>query len=266
MSESTNSCVTVTRGEKIGRGSFKDVYVALNTEGNAEAAWCELVINPDNEKKVSIELKVLKDLRHPNILQLCHYQIFDNSEGKVMVLLTEFMFKDLKCYIKDNQPHISKWGCQILMGLQYLHEQSPSVIHRDLKCENLFVYEKGNLVKIGDFGLATFEEWEDKTKTVVGTVAYRAPEVFKGRYDQSVDIYSFGLCLLEMYTIEAPYRECGQDSEQVRNKIIEHVLPLTLEKVNDKGLQDIIIDCLKLDPTERPTAEELLKADYFKLE
>jgi WNK lysine deficient protein kinase len=221
MSESTNSCVTVTRGEKIGRGSFKDVYVALNTEGNAEAAWCELVINPDNEKKVSIELKVLKDLRHPNILQLCHYQIFDNSEGKVMVLLTEFMFKDLKCYIKDNLPHnahISKWGRQILMGLQYLHEQSPSVIHRDLKCENLFVYEKGNLVKIGDFGLATFEEWEDKTKTVVGTVAYRAPEVFKGRYDQSVDIYSFGLCLLEMYTRETPYREC-RDNDEIRDKI-----------------------------------------------
>jgi WNK lysine deficient protein kinase len=50
------------------------------------------------------------------------------------------------------------------MGLKYLHEQKPTpVIHRDLKCANLFINESGDLVKIGDFGLATLEYKEDRT-------------------------------------------------------------------------------------------------------
>jgi hypothetical protein len=165
--------VTVTRGNRINQGSFKVVYEACDKDDDVVAAWCELDVDPVKESKISTEINVLKNLKHPNILQLHHYQIFDNAcnsspeDAKVLVLLTEYMSQlDLKRYIMNNPPCLSticKWGHQILMGLKYLHEQRAPVIHRDLKCANLFINESGDLVKIGDFGLATLEYKEDRT-------------------------------------------------------------------------------------------------------
>jgi WNK lysine deficient protein kinase len=165
--------VTVTRGNRFTQGSFKVVYEACDCDDEVVAAWCELDVDAVEESILSNEISILKDLKHPNILRLHHYQIFNNaltckSDKKVLVLLTEYMSEsDLKSYMGGNPPCISticKWGHQILMGLKYLHEQKPTpVIHRDLKCANLFINESGDLVKIGDFGLATLEYKEDRT-------------------------------------------------------------------------------------------------------
>ena len=61
---------------------------------------------------------------------------------------------------------ISDWGRQILMGLKCLHTQNPRIIHRDLKCDNIFVSHSGKVVKIGDLGLATLKK--TYVKTAVG--------------------------------------------------------------------------------------------------
>jgi WNK lysine deficient protein kinase len=84
----------------------------------------------------------------------------------------------------------------------------------------------------------------------LGTVAYRAPEVFNRKYNESVDIYSFGMCLLEMFTKETPYEEC-RDIEEIRDKIKKKELPQGLTKVDDDVLKIIIYNCLEFDPSKR---------------
>jgi WNK lysine deficient protein kinase len=65
---------------------------------------------------------------------------------------------------------MKRWAVQILTGLEHLHSQEPAVIHRDLKCDNIFINGNDGTVKIGDFGLATILQ-QQKTKSVKGAVS-----------------------------------------------------------------------------------------------
>ena len=76
------------------------------------------------------------------------------------------------------------------------------MIHRDLKCDNIFINETTGEIKIGDFGLAS----EEKTAhSIIGTPEYMAPEIYTNNYDYRVDIYAFGMSVLEMITGRFPY-------------------------------------------------------------
>ena len=103
---------------------------------------------------------------------------------------------------------IKGWCKQILLGLKYLHEHKPfSIIHRDIKCDNIFINSNNGEIRIGDLGLSTPMK-NSFTTSVLGTPAFMAPELYEGKYDTCVDIYAFGMCMLEMTTGETPYREC----------------------------------------------------------
>jgi WNK lysine deficient protein kinase len=127
----------------------------------------------------------------------------------------------LKTYMrrfKSIKPRVIRsWGRQILKGLAFLHSRTPPIIHRDLKCDNIFINGTTGLVKIGDLGLATLKKSD--VKTVIGTPEFMAPEMYDEKYDESVDIYAFGMCLLEMCTSEYPYSEC-QNPAQIYKKVI----------------------------------------------
>ncbi len=94
---------------------------------------------------------------------------------------------------------IKNFANQILKGLAYLHGRQPPVIHRDLKCDNVFVTGQCGQVKIGDLGLATLKK-TSFAKSVIGTPEFMAPEMYSEQYDESIDVYAFGMCLLEMAT------------------------------------------------------------------
>lgn len=111
---------------------------------------------------------------------------------------------------------VKNWVCQILHGLAYLHEHDPPVIHRDLKCDNIFVNGNIGQVKIGDFGLAAVLRTAQPTRSIIGTPEFMAPELYEEDYDERVDIYSFGMCVLEMLTVEYPYSECSNPAQIYR--------------------------------------------------
>lgn len=103
---------------------------------------------------------------------------------------------------------IKIWARQILDGLVYLHSHDPPVIHRDIKCDNIFVNGHLGQVKIGDLGLAAILKGSQSAHSVIGTPEFMAPELYEEDYNELVDIYSFGMCMLEMLTSEYPYSEC----------------------------------------------------------
>jgi serine/threonine protein kinase len=76
-----------------------------------------------------------------------------------------------------------------------------------VKCENIFINGNNGQAKIGDLGLATLKSREHMS-SVLGTPEFMAPELYEEKYDEKVDIYAFGMCVLEMVTKEYPYNEC----------------------------------------------------------
>ena len=160
---------------------------------------------------------------------------------------------------------IKVWATDILSGLKYLHNHSPPIIHRDLKCDNVFINSNSGIclksifvllgeIRIGDLGLATPMS-HSYTTSVLGTPEFMAPELYEEKYGTSVDTYAFGMCILEMATQITPYRECANPA-QIYKKVINGVLPQSLNKVTDPRLKAFIVRCLqKCD--NRPTAEDL---------
>ena len=127
----------------------------------------------------------------------------------------------------------------MLNGIVYLHSQQPyPVIHRDLKCDNIFINSENGKCRIGDFGLSTIARRSHNT-TVLGTPEYIAPEVFNENYGSKADVYSFGMCVLEMVTHHTPYRECHNPGAVVK-KVIDRVYPKDLDRVLDLEVKSFI--------------------------
>ena len=156
---------------------------------------------------------------------------------------------------------VKSWCRQILKGLYFLHSRTPSIIHRDLKCDNIFITGTTGCVKIGDLGLATLKN-RSFAKSVIGTPEFMAPEMYEEHYDEGVDVYAFGMCMLEMATSEYPYSEC-MGPAQIYKKVTSGVRPQSFERVESPEVRDIIDRCTRLRKDERPSVKDLLNHEFF---
>ncbi|XP_077241348.1 putative serine/threonine-protein kinase WNK6 isoform X2 [Tasmannia lanceolata] len=156
---------------------------------------------------------------------------------------------------------VKGWARQILMGLSYLHGHNPPIIHRDLKCDNIFINGNHGEVKIGDLGLATVMK-QTNARSVIGTPEFMAPELYEEDYNELVDIYSFGMCMLEMVTFEYPYCEC-KNSAQIYRKVSSGIKPASLGKVKDPEVKSFIEKCL-VPASQRLSAKDLLKDTFLQ--
>ncbi|XP_056660791.1 serine/threonine-protein kinase WNK2 isoform X21 [Monodelphis domestica] len=254
---------------ELGRGSFKTVYKGLDTETWVEVAWCELQdrkLTKLERQRFKEEAEMLKGLQHPNIVRF--YDFWEScAKGKrCIVLVTELMTSGtLKTYLKRfkvMKPKVLRsWCRQILKGLLFLHTRTPPIIHRDLKCDNIFITGPTGSVKIGDLGLATLKR-ASFAKSVIGTPEFMAPEMYEEHYDESVDVYAFGMCMLEMATSEYPYSEC-QNAAQIYRKVTCGIKPASFEKVHDPEIKEIIGECICKNKEERYEIKDLLGHAFF---
>lgn len=97
--------------------------------------------------------------------------------------------------------------------------------------------------------------------SILGTPEFMAPELYDEDYTELVDIYSFGMCVLEMVTVEIPYSECDSVAK-IYKKVSSGVRPQALSKVRDPEVKAFIEKCLA-QPRARPSASELLKDPFF---
>lgn len=86
--------------------------------------------------------------------------------------------------------------------------------------------------------------------------------MYEESYDEAVDVYAFGMCMLEMATSEYPYNECLGPA-QIYKKVVHGIKPVSFEKIENPEVKDIIDRCTKLKKTERPSCLELLNSDFF---
>jgi len=259
--------------EEIGKGAYKTVFKAVDNNDASEVAWAIINVKGLSKKekqRILYEIRLLDkilgkdnhtDIIPTNIIKL--RGTWSEPEKKRCVMITDLIpGGTLKSYIEKHHNiikynHIINWAIQIIKGLIFLH--SNAIIHRDLKLDNIFIDPATSIVYLADFGLSIEAENSDES---VGTMIYMAPEMFATgtesvlKYDNSIDMYAFGICLLEMLTNEEAYHEIRSITHMIANKN-KNILPLSLRKVRDPNLQRIITRLLSIDIEERYTAHEL---------
>ncbi|KAL3536680.1 hypothetical protein ACH5RR_000046 [Cinchona calisaya] len=257
--------------EVLGKGAFKTVYKAFDRLDGIEVAWNRIKIadvlrTPEDLEKLYSEVHLLRQLKHENIMKF--YDSWIDDKKKTINMITElFTSGSLRQYVKRHKSvdikAMKNWARQILRGLEYLHSQNPPVIHRDLKCDNIFVNGNQGEVKIGDLGLATVLQ-QPTAKSVIGTPEFMAPELYEEEYNELVDIYSFGMCMLEMVTLEYPYSEC-KNPAQIFKRVTSGVKPASLDHVSDPKVKEFIEKCLA-PVSRRLPAKELLRDPFLEAE
>lgn len=253
----------------LGKGAYKTVYEAFDTEEALQVAWNKLHVDRLTEhdlEKVSNEVSLLRKVTHKNIIKFYDsWRGTDNNGNQTINFITEQMMSGtLKEYLRKAQAIklkvIRRWCSNILDAIAYLHTQTPPIMHRDLKCDNIFINGHVGEVKIGDLGLSGVKERE-KADSVIGTPEFMAPELYEESYTEKVDIYAFGMCLLEIVSMEYPYSECT-NMAQIFKKVFGGEKPRAFEMLLDGDVKDVIAACLQREPL-RPSAVELLKHPLF---
>jgi serine/threonine protein kinase len=286
----------------IRRATFRGTTVAI-----------KVLYRGTNDQKTILmfqqEAELMIQLRHPNVVSCLGVVMPDciTSNGASVSsasnslsdfsLVMEFLPTDLKHYIKDTgglcrnlfKTTLLKIARGIIIGLNYLHQRTPKIIHRDLKPANILLTDASE-PRLADFGVSR-EKVETSTMTRIGTPTYMAPEILQAqKYNEKVDIYSFGMILWQMVSGRPPFSSepAAQANQQENNNNKdgqkngdnnnnnddddEQLNPLQIIlKASIQGLRptipsacpsplvSIIQSCWDKDPAIRPDASFLVK-------
>ena len=250
-------------GQALGEGAFAKVRLATQIHIKEKCAIKivdkRFLENINDIQRLRKEIKILKKIRHKNIIQL--YDIME-SKTNLYFVMEYCKGGELFDYIVKKKKLTEKEACiffhQIINGVEYLHEQG--IIHRDLKPENLLLDEK-NQIKISDFGLSTFYTKDNFLQTACGTPSYAPPEMLEGlQYNgEASDIWSCGIILYAMLCGSLPFTESKEDIIVEKIKKHDYKIPDYLSK----EAQDILNHILKINPLERFNIESIKKHPWF---
>jgi len=256
------------RGSAIGQGAHACVFKALEKQTGRIFAVKQAPLGGEQDDsfrdRLEAELRICKDLRHPNIVACLG---FECTKDSFYIYLEYVPGGSMSTLLKEFGPLVGPLLKQctegVLEGLNYLHTQNPPVVHRDVKGANILVDLNFN-VKLSDFGCSKKEDLT-KSFTTIGSIPWMAPEVILQRdgYGRKADLWSFGCAMLEMATAENPW---GKDAFENVMYALKHIsmtdaIPVIpeLEEAADAFLRS----CLQRTPDKRPSAGELLRHRWF---
>ena len=250
-------------GKILGKGAFGSVSLVTRKKDGKIYAMKRVNIGKLNnkEKESSLnEIRILASLSHPNIIGYKE-AFFDESTNTLNIVMEFADEGDLEKKIKNNlkkrlnfeESTIWKWVIQLLKGIKYLHDNR--IMHRDLKCANIFLMKNG-LLKLGDLNVSKFTKI-GLANTQTGTPYYCSPEIWKEKsYDYKSDIWSLGCIIYEICSLRPPFR--GTSLKGLMNNVLNgHYLPIPSIYSDDLSL--LISKMLVIDPNKRLSANELLK-------
>ncbi|CAD8138137.1 unnamed protein product [Paramecium octaurelia] len=247
-------------GKTLGEGTFGKVKLATHILTGEKVAIKILekskIVDASDVERVTREIQILKQVRHPNLVQL-YEQLFLVMEYVNGGELFEYIVQNQR--IKDVEA--IRFYSQLISGIEYLHKLH--VVHRDLKPENLILDGRGKL-KIIDFGLSNFYKTDDLLKTACGSPCYAAPEMIAGKRYQGlqVDIWSSGIILFAMLAGYLPFED--PNTNQLYKKIIAG--DIKFPKFITNEAKDLVKNILNTDPSKRYTIQEIRKHSWFNFQ
>ena len=250
----------------MGIGTFKTVYKGYDYDNGREIAWCEMNIEEEENKQYKHSLikeyENIKELNHINLLE--YIAIWSEEKKNRVVVITELLqggnLREHRKYQKKLKIKlIKKWIKQILSALDYLH--SHDYIHHDIKCQNILVDRVSGNLKLGDLLSSEKLGGREFFTKYIGTEEFMAPEVKEGKYTFKADIYSFGLTLLQLLTMEKPYKEF-QRKINIYEAKKKGIFPLSFNQIKNQEIKNFISLCLR-EEEKRPTCKELLQNKWL---
>ncbi|KYR02514.1 protein serine/threonine kinase [Tieghemostelium lacteum] len=257
----------------LGKGSFGSVSKIKRKSDGKILVWKEICYAHMEEKEKQLlvnEVNILQKLKHANIVR-CYDRIIEKSTSKIYIVMEFCSGGDLSQLIRKcrhDQQYIDEeviWRTliQILGALSEIHNRKDGIIlHRDIKPGNLFLDENRN-VKLGDFGLAKILDGSAYAHTFVGTPYYMSPEQINGQaYNDRSDVWSVGCLVYEMASLVPPF---SAQTPQVLSQKIQAGRFSPIPPHFSSDLSKIINMMINVDPTRRPSVDELLNLPFLSV-
>ncbi|SCU80474.1 LAMI_0B02542g1_1 [Lachancea mirantina] len=280
--------------EVVGHGSFGVVFTTQIEETREKVAIKKVL---QDRRFKNRELEIMKQLQHPQIIDLLYYFYETDPQGEVYLnLILEFMpqslYQRLRRFVaqRSNMPRleIKLYMYQLFKSLNYLHTCA-NVCHRDIKPQNLLVDPDTFALKLCDFGSAKQLKPSEPNVSYICSRYYRAPELIFGatNYSVQIDVWSSGCVMAELLLGQPMFpgesgidqlveiiKILGTPSKQeicaMNPNYMEHkfpqIRPIPLAKVfkrEDPQTVQFLADVLRYDPSQRFSAVHCLTAPYF---
>ena len=280
----------IVMAKKLGSGSFGDVFFGRLQSSDQEVAIKVMkIFEAENIREFRHEILLTASLRHPNIVQFVGCCC---SEEMVCLLLEYVARGTLGDFLDAPSGALLQWGDPLLRlavdiskGMAFLHAKTfvdeadgvlkSKVVHRDLKPDNILVTDFLS-AKVSDFGTSRAATELEVLKTSVGTPFYCAPELMRGEtYDEMVDVYSFGLCLVAFAVAENVFDFINERFRVFKDKKVaakepmrvtyamgvDGWRPVTSEHPIGAAppiINSLITRCCSVSPRDRPTFAQIL--------
>jgi NIMA (never in mitosis gene a)-related kinase len=248
---------------RLGEGAFSSVF-KVNRKSDGQCYALKKVklgsLSIKEKENALNEIRILASLSHPNII--AYKDSFIDEASNTLCIVMELaeagdLFKKINEH-KKNLSHFPEFEImcalvQITNGLKYLH--SANIIHRDLKCANIFISNDGTF-KLGDLNISKVQRG-GMARTQTGTPYYASPEVWKDKpYTFSSDIWSLGCVIYEMAALDPPFT--ASDMQSLFKKITKGDYP-SLPHIYSENLSSVLKRLLQLNPVNRPTCDKILE-------
>ncbi|XP_074065559.1 serine/threonine-protein kinase PAK 5 isoform X2 [Macrotis lagotis] len=249
---------------KIGEGSTGIVCIATEKHTGRQVAVKKMDLRKQQRRELLFnEVVIMRDYHHENVVDMYNSYLVDDELWVVMEFLEGGALTDIVTNTRMDEEQIATVCLSVLRALNYLHNQG--VIHRDIKSDSILLSGDGR-VKLSDFGFcAQVSKEVPKRKSLVGTPYWMAPEVIsRVPYGPEVDIWSLGIMVIEMIDGEPPY--FNEPPLQAMRRIRDNLPPRVKDPHRISPLLRGFLNLMLMrDPSQRATAQELLKHPFLKL-
>ena len=251
------------REEIVGKGGFGTCYkVSIQKEDKKNVFLAKkLEYNETTDREAILH----KELEDDNIVKLHHY--FTNDHKTLYLILDYCENRDLSTLVKKRkrltEVEVQYYIVNLIKALKYLHYKK-RIVHCDLKPGNIFLTDKLE-VKLGDFGIAKKITLDFTPINNGGTVYYMAPESLGNnkKCSFSIDIWAVGIIMYNLLTGKVPFH--GNDRKETEKKIINDNFEFPQDIMISEIAKDLIIQILNKEPNNRPSLDQILKHQFFRM-